>query len=284
MSSNIADRASHSEVDIYEQCERKHFYSYGLDVEPIQTPDTLARGIAVHEVLSSYYQLRREGYNHDLATEGALERVNGAVSSLRVYDEGALSEEVFWLCAWYFQRYEDDKFTVVETEVLHEVQITDDFILPIKVDLVVDTPDRGLIARDFKVTYDFYTVDKIDMSSQLPKYMAALHELGIKVQEVEYDQIRYRTSKDNKANPALRYMRVPVPITPEKVVRIMHEQFTAGRRIAKLKKMPLQDWEAVILRNSSACQFCWFKDICDADLKGTGDSNLIIQSFYQSRH
>lgn len=283
MQTSWVDKASHSEVEAYLNCQRKHYYMYQLRLQAVKSSDTLARGNVGHEILSIYYQQRAAGNNHDDSAEAALAAMTTVTSQYNVYDPDKLWDDLEWMLVHYFDCYANDRFTVIETEVLHEVQITDDYIMPIKVDLVLDIPGRGIVARDWKFTYDFYTVDKVDLNPQLPKYFAALRELGINVDELEYDQIRYRVTKANQANWQERFMRTPVPITADRVVRTMEEQFRAARRIAHLKELPLEEVEHRALRNSWACVGCPFTDLCVSDLNGGHDSNLIAETFFEKR-
>jgi hypothetical protein len=46
---------SHSEVDSYLLCRRKHYYGYGLSLERISTSQSLATGTAGHRILEAFY-------------------------------------------------------------------------------------------------------------------------------------------------------------------------------------------------------------------------------------
>lgn len=283
MQSSWVDKASHSEVEAYLNCQRKHYYMYVNRLQAIQSSDSLARGNVGHEILSIYYQQRARGANHEDAADAAMDAMTTVTSRYNVFNPDKLWDDLEWMLVHYFDCYANDKFTVIETEVLHNVQITDDYIMPIKVDLVLDIPGRGIVARDWKFTYDFYTVDKVDLNPQLPKYFAALRELGIHVDELEYDQIRTRVTKANQANWQERFMRTVVPITADRVVRTMEEQFRAARRIAILKELPVDEVERRALRNSWACLGCPFTELCVSDLNGGQDSQLITESFFETR-
>jgi hypothetical protein len=199
-----------------------------------------------------------------------------------VFDEDKLSNELLLLLGWYFDEYEDDDMEILSVEILHDIKLTSEFIMPIKVDLVARIPDRGVIAIDHKFCNDFFNVDKVDLNPQLPKYYAALNELDIKVDGVMYNEIRYRNTKDNAENPSERFRRTPVLLTPNKVVTIMREQMMAARRISQLKELPLVEWERKILRNTLHCQMCPFTAVCDADANDQ-DAELIINSFYEPK-
>lgn len=62
---------SHSEVDSYLLCRRKHYYGYGLGLERVSTSHSLATGTAGHRILEAFY-----GHLLDLAAtpQAQLER------------------------------------------------------------------------------------------------------------------------------------------------------------------------------------------------------------------
>lgn len=276
--------ASHSEIETYTECERKHYYRYGKKLESKDDSDTLVRGNVVHEVLSRYYLGIKLGLSHYEAMESALPYIDMSLNQYNIYDPDAMRLEVLNLLYWYWETYKDnpDKWKILEVEVEYKVKLTDDFTLPVKIDLIVEEPGRGIGIVDHKVCWDFYSVDKIDMSPQLPRYLAAALEMGFKIDFLMYNELRRRETKDNKANPSERFRRTPVPITTEKVVTIMHEHLVAASRISTLRQGDLETWEYLVLRNPAACQYCNFKDLCDADMNKR-DAQLTEQSFYKER-
>lgn len=283
MSTSRVDKASHSETESYLMCQRRHYYAYIQRLQSQRSSDPLARGVIGHAVLSFYYQGRKDGKSHDDAAMDAMEFYETYKENFEVFNPDKLFVELEFLLLNYFTKYEDDRFTVLETEVRHDVQITEDYVMPIVVDLILDIPGRGVVIRDWKFTQDFYTIDKTDMSPQLPKYFAAALELGYKPSECEYDQIRYRETREYKENPFARYMRTPVVLTPEKVTRMMEEQMRVANRIGALRTHPLEDIEKFAVRNAMACYICPFTDLCNAELNDSGDAELIAQSFFERR-
>lgn len=282
MQYSYVDKSSHSEVESYLMCRRRWYYSYAVQIQAQRTSDSLARGNVGHEILSMYYGARKNGHDHEEAGELALENFSTIANQYEVFDPDKLWNDLSWLLLWYLEKYQDDKFKVIETEILHEVQITEDYIMPIKIDLILEVPGRGIIIRDWKFTQDFYTVDKVDMSPQLVKYFAAAKELGIHADVLEYDQIRTRAFKNNP-DPMERFVRTPVPLSADRAVRTMEEQFRVSREIAELRRLPIEEIDRRAVRNTYACMICPFVDLCSSDLNGGKDSQLLIESFYEKR-
>jgi hypothetical protein len=278
------DSSSHSEVEAFLQCERRHYYSYGEKLEGKVVSEALIRGIVGHSTLASYYQSLKDGYEKTPAMDMAIDVMYAETDKYadQLFDKDKFVTELGFLIQDYWDTYIDDYMEILEVEVLHTIQLTDTFQMPVKIDLLARIPGRGIVAIDFKFCYDFFNVDKLDLSPQLPKYMAALTELGIHVDGIMYDELRYRKTKDNEADHSLKFRRTPVIVTPNKVVTIMREQLMAGKRISQLKQLDLPDWESKILRNPQACMMCPFVSVCSADLDGK-DSDLVRVSYYQPK-
>lgn len=274
--------ASHSEIETWVECERKHFYRYGKRLESKEDNETMSRGNIIHEVLSEYYLQRKLGADHFAAMEHALPYLGRATDRYNLYDAEKMQALCRTLLYWYWETYQNDTWKILEVEVDYKVQLTSDFQLPVKIDLIVEDPFDGIGLVDHKVCYDFFSVDKVDMSPQLPRYLAVALELGIKPNFLMYNQIRWRNTKDNQADPTLRFQRTPVPVTTEKVVTIMREHMMSAEKISHLRSLGVEKWEQNVVRNPSACQYCNFKDLCDADMNNR-DAQLTQDSFYRER-
>lgn len=276
-------KSSHSEVETYLMCPRKHFYRYGHRLQQSGTSDSLALGNAGHFVMETFNRLRIEGVPFLDAAMDALSTLQQAIEDQNPFDSEKLYRVAWPLLSGYFDNYGEEPGTIVESEVLHEVPVTDDYSIRLKIDLLVDIPGRGLVARDYKFTRNFFTTDKVDISPQLPMYYAILTQMGYNVAEVEYDQLRTWATKAAQADPSLLYERTPVPLSAERVYRTMEEHFTVGNQIAKLKRLPLEEWDRKSNRNAWACRECPFTDICAEDLNGGENSELIMSSYYERR-
>lgn len=278
------DSSSHSEVEAFLQCERRHYYSYGEKLQGKGTSEALIRGIIGHEVLATYYQAIKDGKSRAEAQDEGIDKLYDMVAMYRddLSDSAKFETDLGFLIQNYWDNYIDDDMVILEVEVLHTIQLTDTFEMPVRIDLLAKIPGRGIIAIDFKFCYDFFNVDKLDLSPQLPKYLAALTEMGVHVDGIMYDEIRHRKTKENEADHSLKFRRTPVTITPNKVVTIMREQLMAAKRISQLKNLALPIWESKVLRNPQACQMCPFTIMCAADLDGR-DSDLARISFYEPK-
>ena len=278
-------KASHSETEQFAACERRHYYSYGVGITGIKVSDPLAIGNCGHAGLGAFYTVLQYGGSIDEAETAMLAAARSELDQYETWtDRETLWQKIGMLLGFYVEQYEHEEIEeIIEVEILDTYHITQEFAMPMRLDLIVKLPHYGVTLMDHKFCNDFYTVDKADLSPQLPRYLAVCDARGIHIDTIMYNQIRYRNTKDNLAHPNERFERTPVPLTPAKVVRTMREQIMIAKRISHLKNMPLERWEELVVRNSLHCQMCPFTQICDSDLNGGQDSDLIIEAYYEPR-
>jgi len=276
--------ASHSQIDTFAECERKHFYRYAKKLESKTDNDSLVRGNVVHKVLAEYYLMRKLGHDHQESMEHAVPFIQTTLDEYHPFDPYEMKLNIVNLLFWYWQTYAaDNDWKIIQVEIEYKVPLIPDvFELPVVIDLIVEDKVRGLGIVDHKTCYDFFNVDKVDMDPQLPRYVAAVLELGMKPDFIMFNELRYRDTKENKADPTGRFRRTPVPLTSNRVVTVMREHLMAARRIEQLKNMGNEEWEQHVIRNYAACRSCNFKDLCDADLNGR-DTVITELSFYRER-
>lgn len=263
---------SYSEVQSYLTCERRHYYGYGLKLRGKNVSDALERGTIIHAALAVYYLARRDGMDHTSATILAYQNLNELASTSPAYDPMSLGIECMKLLSEYFAFYGDEDMEVLEVETEYLIPITDDFSLQVRVDLIKRQAGQ-VIAVDHKVIYNFYSAKKVGIAAQLPLYLAGLRTAGMKVDGLEYNQIRHR------GNATERFQRQPIKITPQRVVRTLEEHLRASNRIASLRAKGLDEWQKVILRNEKECDNCPFTLLCEAELNGEDTRGIIAYEY-----
>lgn len=290
---------SNTEVQAGYNCEGQ--WSFGFhpelhyqlkDMGPART-----RGIIGHSALEMFYLDLKGGKPHDESAQKALSYIQDLrLAELRL-DEWANPERLkllnylYDILEHYFVHYEDDmKFwRILDVESFHamEHQGETDFYLPIRLDLVIyqeKGPFAGEISPlDHKFTYDFWKRTKWVQNSQLPLQIRALRRTkyaGIRetvVRRAIVNQLRTRELTDPK--PHELFKRI-FPVYEEVAIEnIFKNHMKSAVRLAYFKRNSLDDIqdELRFALGSSACQYCDFKDICDAGFEER-DPSMVIQA------
>lgn len=266
---------SYSEVQCFNSCGRKHYYAYGLKLRGKYMSEPLEFGIMGHATLASYYEARLAKHDHDEAVAVAFGTLAKIGEETESYKGQALVFQVADLCRMYFDNYADDPIEVLAVETDYSVGMLEDFELPVKIDLIYRSLSTGrTVAVDHKFIKDFYTPEDVELMPQLRLYKAGLMVAGIQVDDYEYNLIRKRSTIENKADPSKRFVRMPVPVKDSTVARTIEEHIMAANRIKAWRDMGLEEWDRKVLRNTNACHFCDFKNLCAADLEGADTDGM----------
>ena len=287
---------SHSEVDSYLLCRRKHYYGYGLSLERIATSHSLATGTAGHRILEKFYSMLLEvGGTAEEQLEGWDTALRGAQQEYElVVEEGyedannrALLYEILFDPEWgYFA----NEFMVkngwrvlaVEQEfnLLYNEQT--DSRYPFVVDMIMEDKDGKIVVIDHKFVYDFYTPEQTDLQPQIPKYIGALRAMNYPVAYGAYNMLRTRKLKTPAAD-SMQYFMILKP-NKDRVLNTFMEQLGVAAEIQALKELPIEDQSRRAYRtaNKMVCQSCSFRDICSTELMG-GNTELMLKTEYKLR-
>jgi hypothetical protein len=273
---------SHSEVDSYLLCRRKHYYGYTLSLQRVKESSALAMGTAGHTVLEAFYTAILEGKDFDTAVGVARETADGLAIEIPA-NRANIFDTLF---TYYFPNEpfvkEGYEILAVEKKFNLEYDEENKMQYPFVVDLIVKSPEGKTIVVDHKFVYDFYNYEATIMQPQIPKYVGALRALNHKIDYGMYNMIRTRKLKE----PDAASMCQQLDVKPEsaRVTQVFKEQISVASEIQKIKQLTPEQQEATAYRvaNKMVCQSCSFLDICRTELSG-GNSKLMIETEYKIR-
>lgn len=287
---------SHSEVDSYLLCRRKHYYGYGLSLERITQSNSLATGIAGHKILEVFYKYILD---HGITAEEQQEVKQEAFdAALKAYEDivengyedadrrATLHDLLFNEDYGYFANefFVNRGWRVLGVESEFNLLYDDDTqaSYPFVVDLIVQDPDGNYAVIDHKFVYDFYTPEQTDLQPQIPKYIGALRALGHEVSYGAYNMLRTRKLKQPTPE-STNYLMLLKP-NNDRIVNTFMEQLGVAAEIQALKELPLeeQDKRAYRTANKMVCQSCSFRDLCSTELMG-GNVELMKKTEYKIR-
>jgi hypothetical protein len=287
---------SHSEVDSYLLCRRKHYYGYGLSLQRVRESDSLATGVAGHKILESFYRAilneghtveqQQEAFNKgldaalntwsDLVKEGYVDGDRRAKLQDILFDReyGYFNHEFFVKKGW--------RILAVEAEFNLQYDDETEAQYPFVVDMIVQDPEGNYVVIDHKFVYDFYTPEATDLQPQIPKYIGALRALGHEISYGGYNMLRTRKIKEPTPQ-SNNYFMILKPNTTRITTTFM-EQLGVAAEIQALKELPLEDQEKRAYRtaNKMICQSCSFRDLCSTELMG-GNVELMKKTEYKIR-
>jgi hypothetical protein len=242
------DLLTHSRMQCYKQCPRKHLYRYELGVRPDGTAKPLRIGSAVHEGID--YRAKGasilDAINRARLTYGTLTDGSGtAIESVTAFQ--VEEETVAALLAGYFWYWEGAELPP-ELRVQRVIESEGSFVHPIKNpdsgmptpsfkaagkrDAIVELGDGRIAVKETKTckedlspTSDYWR--RLELDSQISGYLCAAHEMGHAADTVLYDVIR----KPSIA-PKL------VPVLDENGLKIVLDR--DGNRVVGKKGQPRQ--------------------------------------------
>lgn len=258
---------SHSEIDTFLMCSRRHYYAHGEKLAPKRPSEALTTGINGHEVLEVFFKTLQATHDYDgsvgLARRLIEDQLRAGASMTSV---AKISErlELFWEI--YRERIES--WEILHVEETFYVPVDDHMQFPFKPDLVIR--ENGMIVVvDYKFIGDFYKADDMALMPQFPKYIGGLRALGIQARHGLYIMFRTRANLKSTNPDDLIRLEVVKP-TNARVQRTFYEQIQVTKGIVELKGLTLEEWERNVHRTSNkmVCSYCSFKDLCITELNG----------------
>jgi len=283
---------SHSEVDSYLLCRRKHYYGYGLSLERISTSHSLATGTAGHRILEAFYRTILDNDNAPeswdsamwaaeneylvIVNEGYEDAPNRATLHDMLFNEewGYFANEFMVRNGWRILAVEQ------EFSLVYDEQTEASY--PFVVDMIMQDSDGKYVVIDHKFVYDFYTPEQTDLQPQIPKYIGALRAMNHEIAYGAYNMIRTRKLKTPEA-ASMNYFMILKPNT-DRVLNTFMEQLGVAAEIQQLKQLSLEEQSKRAYRtaNKMVCQSCSFRDICSTELMG-GNTELMLKTEYKIR-
>lgn len=239
----------------------------------------MANGTVIHAMLEGYYAGKSMGASEAACREAALEALVDAASA-----GGNISElgEIRSLVTGYFDHYveqDDERYEVVAVETKMKADLSDDYAMVGTIDLVwKDLTDGMYVVVDHKSSYNFWTQDQADISSQFPKYAYILNRADMPVKQVIVNQLRTRKLKEGNEI----YRRTFVDINPHVVEAAVDQHVRASEEIVKWREEPRKE-RLVPVFDKHTCKGCNFLTLCTTDLNSSANIKYAVQGDYKKR-
>lgn len=275
---------SHSEIDTFLLCERRHYYAFGEQIQKIHLSESLQRGIAGHSMQEAFFTWFKQTNSFNYAMEKVDERFSTLIGPVMDPKQLKMLTELQVRVIGYLQHYEN---TIRQWDIRHVEQT---FRVPLTGSIIPGlvfafTPDLIFFHNgrhhvvDWKFPYNFYGPVEISLLPQIPKYISALRMLDMIVGKGYYGMIRYRSLKEPNA-PQMFKLQEHTP-NRANLERTWKEYHSTVEQIAHFKTVGLVEWEKKVKRvgNQLVCRSCAFKELCAAEKDGS-DGKRIRQEMY----
>jgi hypothetical protein len=277
---------SNTEITSKNTCDKQHDYMYNQELEPRVYSLHIRRGVAGHAILESYYNCRKDNWNHEAAVDYAMDTLRQIImeSDPDDLDHTKMLGQLSKLMIKYFELHSDDKFNVLAVEQIFTAPMIDGLIeFGMYLDVLIEHTAgeyRGSIdLLDHKFVNNFKTPDELRLDAQQPKYVKVTRLNGINVRQAIFNQIRYRSMKDPKPEDLFR--RSPLMSTRKAVDTVWEEATQTAVDVYEQDK-GIQLANNRRRQSYSACKYCPFKDLCMAELAGE-DTTIMRQMGFQKR-
>jgi len=267
---------SHSEVEAFSQCEKKHEYAHIQKIQPKKSSLALDRGNAGHLMFEVFFKSLKEG----LPTAEAKQLALMNPELMQLYPMVAVGEALGWVSFWIDNIWPTLGWKVVAVEQKYEIQVGEGLKYPFKFDLLIEYKGE-LVLVDHKFTYDAYSEDVCRILPQMPRYAGAMRKLGINVRSGIYNFIRTRPLK----NPMDRYKQEPVKFGDTRVMNSIKELVQEMKTIKELEETPIERRRLSIrTANKMNCDHCGFKELCARELEGKDTTILRKLEFEENSY
>ncbi len=280
---------SHSEVETFLLCQRKHFYGYTMSLTRIDGSNARDRGTLGHLILARWFEQIKNYQAHSGLVNPSGEEYKAIESHTRKYlgslmgdFESSQVKEVADLFNFFIEANPFRGFEILAVEKEFTLDLGNGGAYSFVIDLIVRDPRGKMVVVDHKFTYDFYSDTDIALMPQIPKYIGALRALGHDVSYGLYHLLRTRTGKNQTVEDKIKVM--PAPASTAIVVQTFAQQIDVTEEIIARKELTPEELTATSRRvgSSLVCKYCDFRSLCAAELRGD-DTRLLVKSEYKLR-
>ena len=284
--SEIYMGTSHSEIDTMLTCERRHYYSYFLNLEPASKSKALETGTNVHDLLDRHFtkiQELQQQHGLDYITEEVITEVTGQTVAEALNQMYSAEVITMYNNAILYNPF--NFWEVLAVEDKRKLTLPNGMHMTFIVDLILRDNNGYIWIIDHKTAYDFYPDYLVKLFPQLPKYVGALRSMGLPAHKAGYSFMRKRTVKNATQHDLYKFQEVEIP--DKRIQQAIHEQYRGAQRVMSRRKLYDKDpaqLEDYTLRSASDmnCKMCPFKTLCAADMLGE-DTEIIIALDYAQK-
>lgn len=280
-----------SAISLFKTCPRKYFLRIEQAICQATPGPALSTGSAVHDCKDIYLKAKIAGHRHEECKEIALYSLSKAMLAIPNPDELRNETVLVKIMDRYFDRWKDEIYTCIDTEVGFAVDL-EDFIYVGKIDAIKTHPAFGLLVEETKTTtivgnrWDLRTKPNCQIDGYVSSYYILTGEMpyGAILDVIPvYDETKTRekgqaaVDKKVKANEAFRLITSRSKQDVDNWITTTKEWFSHIIRMKETKVWPM---------NTDACAplvgyTCEYIPICSEHPNVSDVHAMNISSIYK---
>ena len=282
-------KVSTSEVATFLTCKQRWMYAHhpSYNLEPRTLGIALTRGVIGHKALEIFYKALFDGKTHEAAVSEAQSYImQASLFEMRIGDSekasmisslGLILNEYYEESKWLLDTY---NILGVENVVTAPLPGTSEIEFAGRIDLMLEIakgPNKSeVIPWDHKFLYNFWPEGAIKMNVQMPNYVWAIREMGMRSRKGIVSMLRHRE------NAVERFKQEDVPSTSKLRETFILNHVEASKVIVDLKQKSKVGLQEGITRSTSKfnCEYCPFVDLCYTEASGQ-DSETMVKASYR---
>lgn len=278
---------SNSEVTTFLSCRQQYDFAFMRNLAPKKSQKALDRGTLGHLAFQYYIEARLNNANHEKALQHSAKAFSEAINLDTPYD--TVVETRF-----LYERYQAfhvgwPNWKLLGTEQAAELKITDEIVMPMRYDLMVEEIDSGrILIGDFKYTYRFWSQAEHSLNGQIVKYIVIMQKNGQRVDGGFLEQIRTeKLGKEKSSDHRNLWHRHHYYPSASKRRNMVKQHIAASLEIMEYRQLPPDEREAKtipVLNKHGACKYCNFKELCGFKIDGADIEHTIELDFKQNTY
>lgn len=306
-------KVSHSKVQTYRKCKKLFYYRYVEKIEPKYKSKPLKMGTLIHSMLEVHGKGGSKKEIWDVYREAKKQYNKMFKEEKELY--GDIVGDLKRIMKGYFDYWKDDQYKVIKSEELIEVPLTDDILLILYFDQIVQDKHGHNWLKENKSTKTIPTGDFLYMDIQTNLYFWALDkkEKDLSIKGLLWDYIRTKspsipemTKKGDLSKKQIdttwdvyrqaildnglkltsfRDMRNKLKTNDDnflKRIPVPKKDFIMNRLVTEFVDTAneMKDYKGCYPRTITRdCDWCDMKKLCAADLRGVDRSQMVKNDY-----
>lgn len=268
-------RISPSQVNMFNECQQKWYYSYVMELKPRDREKKFDKGTYTHELFHVYYHTLELGYQpgSDFAQQFMDSRLESDMAGASMENIDTLAS-IIPLVRKYVSRRSpviDNGIGIISAEHEFKFEWVDGIILHGIIDLIYKSARGAFIIRDHKTSeqVNSWSQESLFLEGQFLFYSLWYYLTEGRVPEVEVNFINTYPYKK--------------PVPDDQIFKLFRYEHNEKGILAFAENLrqihqTMIDGKPTRVFNKQACKFCVYRNLCHSEVRGL-DTSVALSAF-----